>query len=229
LTFRLKRQPGVYPFHYLWNEVSTYPRWKNKVFMETSFYYNRRSLARLNDQPSCALVGGERQKVGVKPPCALAPALVVAVAHTGSSAFQSSARTAAPIARWSCELARCIKSLTATQLVIQRDDGGKPEVHTRGQVAPLPFPQVVSKGTVFPADAEIVEGALNAVYSALRSRLDPAAKEQLKEEELRWLRTRETIKHNTHSHMIKGTVENLTEFTVLRIMMLKYQLANAER
>ena len=122
-----------------------------------------------------------------------------------------------------------IKSLTATQLVIQRDDGGKPEVHTRGQVAPLPFPQVVSKGTVFPPDAEIVEGALNAVYSALRSRLDPAAKEQLKEEELRWLRTRETIKHNTDSYMIKGTVENLTEFTVLRIMMLKYQLANAER
>ena len=117
---------------------------------------------------------------------------------------------------------RTIKSLSATELVLQADEGQ--EVDVRGVEDPLPFPQVIRNGQIFPPDGQIVERALETIYNTLRSRLGPAAREKLERDQRGWLTKRDTLRANTDPLMIKGTVENLTYFTVERVLELRRQL-----
>ncbi len=117
-----------------------------------------------------------------------------------------------------------ILSLTATELRTQSDDGEKVLVFTRGAITPLPFPQRVANGMVAALDPKAVEDELNSVYNALGNRLGAAKREQLKQDQLAWLKTRELVKSNTDSHYMKGTVENLTYFTAARVSELRGDL-----
>jgi hypothetical protein len=116
-----------------------------------------------------------------------------------------------------------IKSLSATELVLQAEEG-QPEVDVRGVEGSLPFPQVIRNGRIFPPDPKVVEGALDAVYNTLRTKLGPLARQKLERDQLGWLITRETRKTNADPRLIKWSIEDLTDFTVERVMDLRRQL-----
>jgi hypothetical protein len=116
-----------------------------------------------------------------------------------------------------------IKSLSATEMILKPEEG-QPEVSVRGEEGPLPFPQVIRNGRVFSPDPKTVEDALETVYDTLRGRLGPEARLKLEQDQVSWLTARETLRTNTDSHMIRGTVENLTYFTADRVLELRRQL-----
>ena len=116
-----------------------------------------------------------------------------------------------------------IKSLSATELVLQPDEG-QPEVDVRGAQGPLPYPQVKRNGRIFPPDPEAADRALETVYNTLRSRLGGEARQRLERDQLGWLINRETWRTNADPHRAKWTVEDLTYFTDDRVMILRTQL-----
>ena len=113
-----------------------------------------------------------------------------------------------------------ILSLTATKLVLQSEDGAKPVVYNRPGLRLEPSAEITSDGSVARPDAVAIDRELNTVYNALRTRLTPAGKEQLRHAQLNWLRERDTV---------KGHLDTFLAFTVERIALLKSVLVRAPR